>query len=242
MQQDSEGRVRVMQCIAVAHDLHCLRLCMEDATFEAAVPGQYCLLAEPGQPPRAYSYVSLPGRDGCFMVAVPGAGAAVTVGGQLDYRGPLGSGWPLPLRASRLLLMVADGGLLSLAALVDEVGCWMPWLRLHLLCDDACLECLPPECRGWLHSLGLPSVAVPQSRRGTLFERLALQLAAQLPDLVFCAGSDSLNRATARLCLLHGMPAARIWLHAERLPGGFPREVPADGPVYRFDRYPRGPI
>ncbi|WP_371367600.1 hypothetical protein ACA097_00035 [Pseudomonas sp. QL9] len=237
MQTVSEGHVRVMQRIALGQDVHCLRLCLEDADFEPVAPGQYCRLSGPGLVPQACSYVSLPDHDGCFMVAVDGARSAVSVGERLDYRGPLGCGWPLPLHASHLLLLVTDNGLLNLAALVDELGCWMPWVTLRLLCEPQCFERLPQECRGWLRSLGLAPAANPDWHCGDLLDRLEGQLRAQPPDLVFCSGSQRFSLACAELCLRHGVAERNIWLRADVLPpiDGPPAE---EGPVFRLDRYP----
>lgn len=242
MQTVSEGRVRVMQQIPLGPDVHCLRLCLEDAAAEPAVPGQYCRLAGPGLAPQAGSYISLPDHDGRFMVALAGPRSAVPVGALLDYRGPLGCGWPLPLHAGHLLLMVADNGLLSLAALVDELACWMPWVQLRLLCEPRCFEQLPQECRGWLRSLGLMPAANSDWRCGDLLDRLVEQLQAQPPDLVFCSGSERFNLACAQLCLQHGVAENAIWLRGDGQPtlDG----AAQSGPVIRFDRYPqarRGP-
>lgn len=237
MQTVSEGWARVMQRIALGPGVHCLRLCLEGVDIEPAAPGQYCRLAGPGLAPQACTYVSLPDHDGCFMVAVDGARFAVAVGDRLDYRGPLGCGWPLPLHASHLLLLVTDNGLLSLASLVDELGCWMPWVRLRLLCEPQCFEQLPQECRGWLRSLGLVPAANPDWRGGDLLDRLVEQLRAQPADLVFCSGSERFNLASAQSCLRHGVAERNIWLRADALPpvDGSPA---AKGPVFRLDRYP----
>lgn len=237
MQAVSEGRVRVVQRIALGPQVHCLRLCLEAADVEPAVPGQYCRLAGAGLAARACSYVSLPDHDGCFMVAVDGECSAVAVGDWLHYRGPLGCGWPLPLHTGQLLLLATGSGLLSLAALIDELGCWMPWVQQRLLCEPHCFERLPQECRGWLRSLGLAPMADPAWRGGDLLDSLEPLLRAHSADLVFCSGSERFNLACAERCLRHGVAAGNIWLRADVLP---PIDGPpaAQGPVFRFDRYP----
>ncbi|MDF3933678.1 hypothetical protein [Pseudomonas citronellolis] len=235
MEWQSVSRVRVLEELPLAGVTRCLRLLLESDEAPAIIPGQYCLLQSDEQPARAFTYVSLPGRDRRFIVASSQPGPSPGVGQRLRYRGPFGAGWPLPLGASRLLVFACDGGLLAVAAALDEFACWMPWVHLDLVHDPASQACLPEDCRLWLQSLGL----LAATRRDTCpLERLRAQLDAAPPDLVYCAAPTALAQRAARMCLWHGVPAYRIWLRDERcLPAAGTGPTPlSPGPVLRLDR------
>lgn len=224
-------RVRLLEVLCLPGTGQCLRLLLEDDAGSAVIPGQYCLLGVHGGALQPCSYISLPEHHGPFIVSASHPGRFAATDGWLDYRGPLGVGWPLPLRAGRLLVVASGNGLLSVAAAIDELACWMPALRLDLIADAASLAGLPEECRRWLHSLDLLDERV---HGACLLERLHRQLLERLPDVVFCATPDFLGRSAAQACLRSGVPAASIWLRNERLLS----PPPGEGPVVRFDRLP----
>lgn len=228
-------RVRLLEVLCVPGTGQCLRLALEGDEGSAVIPGQYCLLGPHGGTLQPYSYISLPEHHGPFIVSASHPGRFTATEGWLDYQGPLGIGWPLPLRAGRVLVLASGSGLLSVVAAIDELACWMPGLHLDLIADAASLAGLPPECRRSLHSLGLLDEKV---HGACLLERLHRQLLERLPDVVFCATSDFLGRSAAQACLRSGVPATRIWLRSERLPSPPPGQAPAEGPVVRFDRLP----
>ncbi len=235
MERETVCRVRVLDVLPLAGAIQCLRLLLENSESEAVIPGQYCVLHDHGREPRPFDYVSLPGRDRRFIVAARQPGLPLT-SEHLGYRGPFGTGWPLPLGASRLLVFASEGGILAVAAAIDEFACWMPWVRLSLIHDATSPAHLPDDCRSWLRTLGLLAEAGPDS---CPLERLREYLSKQLPDLVYCAAPTPLAQRAARLCQWYGVPAYRIWLRDERclLPdGAWPISI-HDGPVQRFDRF-----
>ncbi|WP_430318373.1 hypothetical protein [Pseudomonas nitroreducens] len=228
-------RVRVLEVLPLVGSTQCLRLLLEGSESEAVIPGQYCVLNDSRREPRTFDYVSLPGRDQRFIVATSQPGLSLSTLDQLSYRGPFGSGWPLPLGASRLLVFASERGILAVAAAIDEFACWMPWVRVVLIHDATSPAHLPDDCRSWLRSLGLLAEAGLDS---CPVERLRDHLSKQLPDLVYCAAPAPLAQRAARLCQWYGVPAYRIWLRDERCfpsAGAWPTSN-LDGPVLRFDR------
>lgn len=235
MEWETIGQAHVLEELSSADSTQCLRLQLDSDEVQAIIPGQYCLLDDSVQPARAFNYVSLPGRDRRCIVAACQPGVPLHISGRLFYRGPLGSGWPLPLAVSRLLVFASDGGILAVAAAIDEFACWMPWVQLALIHDASSQACLPDDCRNWLRSLGL----LEQSSLDSCpLERLRSELGGPLPDLVYCSAPAPLAMSAARLCLWHGVPAYRIWVRDERsLQGAWSRSFAClDGPVRRFDR------
>lgn len=235
MERETVGRVRILEELPVAGSTQCLRLLLENDEGTEVIPGQFCLLNGNGEAPRSFNYVSLPGRDRRFIVAAAHPGPPISVPDWLYYRGPFGAGWPLPLGATRLLVFASGGGILAVAAAIDEFACWMPWVKLALIHDATSLACLPDDCRSWLWSLGwLTDVGLDTGP----MERLHDYLGKQLPDLVYCAAPAPLGQCAARLCLRYGVPAYRIWVRDETyLPSPGAGQAPtAEGPVVRFDR------
>ena len=96
-----------------------------------AMPGQYCLLGSQGVD-LSCSYVSLPGMARRFTVTTHRTQALGQAGDVLDYSGPLGSAWPIPLHSTRLLAITRGEGILALLGCLDEILCWLPWVQVQL--------------------------------------------------------------------------------------------------------------
>lgn len=232
MTWDNVSRVQLLQVLKRGDHAQCLRLQLGNMEEAAVIPGQYCLLGSQGQALQPCSYVSLPGGDGQFWVAVAKVGPFGALNDWLDYRGPLGTGWPLPLQGSRLLALACENGLFALAAAIDEIVCWAPWIKVGLVIDSASLACLPDKCRRWSKSLEALHEA---TQRMPLLERFKQQIDRMAPDLVYCSAPEHLAHRAAYLCVERGIPSTHIWLRSDRLPlPSLSRQW--TGPVQRFDR------
>lgn len=253
MGQAIRAQARLLQGYDDGRDVRHLSLRIEggDGLAGGAIPGQFCLLGLPGRGAAPFSFVSVPDADGRFVVAIHRCGGlsdalfAQAPGALLDYRGPLGDGWPLPLRAVSLLMLAEERGLLALAAAIDEAAGWAPPLRLRVLYGAAqpAARVLAEERRRWGRALNYIEAQGPAESGqagASPLQLLPALLAAGLPDEVFCAGPEAFTLSAARACQDSGVAPSRIWLHSDyrlRLACAGGRGAPARGPVCRYDLY-----
>lgn len=231
MGRDFSARVHLLELPHGPGNQQYLRLALCGRQPDEAMPGQYCLL---GRHTESWpcSYVSLPGVAGRFLVTTHASTRLGKVGDLLDYSGPLGSAWPLPLQSARLLAISRGEGLLPLLGALDEIRCWLPGVQIRLSHEGISAHRLPEDCQAWVSTL-LPQLR--DSSSGWLHLRQLLD--AFLPDTVYCCAAPQVARQAARLCWQKGVAAQRIWLRTDHLPG--PAWAASSGqgwPVQRYDR------
>ena len=230
MRREDRGRVRLLETLPGPGTQQCLRLELCGSPLTEAMPGQFCLLGNRGLD-LPCSYISLPGLARRFIVTTHRAQALGQAGDVLDYSGPLGSAWPIPLHSARLLAITRGEGILALLCALDEILCWLPWVHVQLSHEGFPSDRLPAEC---LHRLSASS-ALPRNSSG--WAQLTDQLVRFRPDTVYCCAPEQIARQAARLCWQQGVPAQRIWLRTDQAapPGGAWRSA-LGGPVQRYDR------
>ena len=226
-----EGGVRLLETLSGSGTQHYLRLQLCSQQHTEAMPGQFCLLGTQGLHVPC-SYVSLPGVAGRFIVTTHGAQLG-REGDLLDYSGPLGSAWPLPLHSTRLLAISRAEGILALLCTLDEIHCWLPWVQIQLSHEGFPIDHLPAEC---LHGFSA-RFPLPRNNSCSGWTLLASQLEGFRPDTVYCCAPEQVARQAARICWQKGVPAQRIWLRTDQVPRPAGCWQPALGsPVQRYDR------
>ncbi|MCY1409086.1 Dihydroorotate dehydrogenase B (NAD(+)), electron transfer subunit [compost metagenome] len=228
---------------------HCsFRIAWPQAPAPQAIPGQFFLLSVPGAGEAPFAYLSLPDPEGRFSALIPRGGplgpvlSVLEEGAALGYRGPFGRGWPLLVRARRLLVASEGPGLAALAGVLDEALDWRLPTRLrviHLSYQGG--DVLGEARRRWRREIPFLEIADEAAFPGRLRELLA----DFRPDALFCSGSEPFMGAVAGECLRRGMAPGSIWLWLERrmrYAAGCRAVVYANplwlaGPVCRYDRY-----
>lgn len=231
MRREDSGGVRLLEVLPGPGIQQCLRLELCGSQLTEAMPGQYCLLGSQGVD-LSCSYVSLPGMARRSTVTTHRTQALGQAGDVLDYSGPLGSAWPIPLHSTRLLAITRGEGILALLSCLDEILCWLPWVQVQLSHEGFPHDQLPDDC---LHRLSTLSPLPRNSCSG--WAQLADQLTHFKPDTVYCCAPAHIARQAARLCWQHGVPAQRIWLRTDQVAPQAERWRSAlEGPVQRYDR------
>jgi NAD(P)H-flavin reductase len=237
-----------------------LSLGITDAALLASRPGQFVMVAVPGQavPPISISRIRADGLDLTIRNVGP-ATAAVTTrqpGDRISLRGPLGRAWPIEAAVGGDVTIVAGGiGLAPLRPVIEEVlrerhrfgavrlylGARTPHDRLFAdemaaLGGRTDLEIAEIVDRGGPHWLGRVGVVTQ------LFERAPWSGARMT---AFVCGPDRMMQATARALAGRGVAPDRTWVTLERnmacgvgLCGHCqmgPYFVCRDGPVFSID-------
>ncbi|ANI03652.1 hypothetical protein DZA28_17900 [Pseudomonas alloputida] len=229
---DREGAsVRLLQTLPGLGIQQFVRLALCSQPCGEAMAGQYCVLSGRTEC-WPCSYVTLPGVAGQFIVSTQSAQPVGRAGELLDYSGPLGSAWPLPLQSTRLLAISRADGLLPLLGALDEIRCWLPWLQLQLSHDGIAAELLPDDCRTWLSALS------PLSRDySSGWWQTRHLLTTFRPDTVYCCAPPQVARQVARLCWQTGVAAQRIWIRTDHVSRPiWVGHSPESWPVQRYDR------
>lgn len=252
--------VEVKQSRRETRDVVTLSLATDDAALLACRPGQFVMVARPGQavPPISISRIRPGGLDLTIRDVGP-ATAALTAsrpGDQLSLRGPLGRPWPIDTARGGDVVIVGGGiGLAPLRPVIDEIlrerhrygavrlylGARTPHDRLFVdemavLGGRTDLEIEEIVDRGGPEWLGRVGVVTQ------LFERAAWLGGA---TTAFVCGPDRMMQATARTLASRGVAPARTWVTLERsmacgvgLCGHCqlgPYFVCRDGPVFSVD-------
>ncbi|MFJ7790963.1 hypothetical protein ACNFB1_08785 [Pseudomonas sp. NY15349] len=229
MDEDHSECVRLLETLP-GPGIQYLRLMLCNPQRSEAMPGQYCQLANQTQR-WTCNYISMPGAAGRFMVATRSL-LTLQVGDLLEYSGPLGSAWPVPLQSVRLLAITHGEGVLALLCTLDEVRCWLPWVEVRLLHESFEQEHLPAECQPWISAF----TSVPRNSR-SVWIQLTEQLEDFKPDTVYCCAPSLVARHAARICWQKGVPIQRIWLRADHVSRpSWSCQFPLNGPVQRYDR------
>jgi NAD(P)H-flavin reductase len=212
-------------------DTATLSLTSDDAGLLAAQPGQFVMVALPGQavPPISISRIRADGLDLTIRNVGPATAALTGLrpGARLSLRGPLGRPWPIESAQGGDVVIVAGGiGLAPLRPVIGAImrerhrfgavrvylGARTPHDRLFVaemaaLAGRTDLEVAEIVDRGgpdWLGRVGVVT---------QLFER------APWPGervTAFVCGPDRMMQATARVLSTRGVAPERTWLTLER--------------------------
>ncbi len=233
---------------------HCVLQIAQPLAVDAEVqPGQFFMLAVPGQGEAAFTYLSRPDADGRFEALIRRVGSLTAAvfasepGAVFGYRGPCGQGWPLLYGHCDVLLVAGGCGLAPLASLIGETLASRPEVQLRLLyaSRDAAHQILTAQRQAW--STRMPvhcSLDAAGEHPRTHLRRLCRE---RRPDTLLCCGPEAFMLAMAETGVEEGVPAEQIWLSAERrmhcgvgLCGHChvgDTLACTDGPSYRYDRY-----
>lgn len=223
--------VDVMSVNRETADTVTLAMTTDDPALLASRPGQFVMVARPGQavPPISISRIRPDGLDLTIRTVGP-ATAAVTrsqPGDRVSLRGPLGRAWPTESAYGGDVVIVGGGiGLAPLRPLIDEVlrerhrfgairiylGARTPHDRLFLAETAALrgrtdLEVEEIVDRGGPEWLGRVGVVTQ------LFERATWSGAR---TTAFVCGPERMMQATARSLAGRGVDPARTWVTLER--------------------------
>ena len=208
-----------------------LSLTTDDPSLLASRPGQFVMVALPGQavPPVSISRIRVDGLD-LTIRNVGAATAALTArqsGDRISVRGPLGRPWPIEAAYGGDVVIVAGGiGLAPLRPVIEEImrdrhrfgavrvylGARTPLDRLFVaemaaVAGRTDLELAEIVDRGgpdWLGRVGVVT---------QLFERASWRGDR---TTAFVCGPDRMMQATARALAGRGVSARRTWVTLER--------------------------
>jgi NAD(P)H-flavin reductase/NAD-dependent dihydropyrimidine dehydrogenase PreA subunit len=208
-----------------------LRLGTDDPALLASRPGQFVMVARPGQaaPPISISRIRPDGLELTIRNVGPATAAltALEAGDRLSLRGPLGRGWPIETAIGGDVVVVAGGiGLAPLRPVLDAVrrerhrfravrlylGARTPHDRLFVTeiaalagrTDLEVFEIVDRAGPEWLGRIGVVT---------QLFDQAAW---TGERSTAFVCGPDRMMQATVRTLAGRGVTPERTWVTLER--------------------------
>ncbi|WED23706.1 oxidoreductase [Vibrio sp. JC009] len=229
------------------------------ANPDVVQPGQFFMLSIPGFGEAAFTYASMPDKEGRFNALIRRIGSLTDAlflheeGDLLGARGPFGKGWP-DLKGTKVLVVAGGVGLAPVAAEIDALISAGSAPVVYFSARNEAMLVMKEERARWENQCTLyQAVDDIDNAKGDflpgrkLADNLHFIEEKQGPfDHVITCGPEGMMEAVCKIVAQHGHPANRIWLSLERrmhcgvgLCGHCyvaDDLVCLDGPTYRWDQ------